>query len=357
MAIPYRVIGGLRFYERQEIRDAVAYFRVVNQPDDDLAFERIVNVPKRGIGKATLQTVHRLARAQSISLSEAVAHLLDTDEVKPKAKATLKALLDDFARWRGLLGVIHHTDLADTILDESGYVEMWRNDKTPQAPGRLENLKELVPALGEFETLQDFLEHVSLVMENEESAGDDKVNLMTLHGAKGLEFDTVFLPGWEEGLFPHPRALDDAGVGGLEEERRLAYVGITRARQRSFVFYAADRRIHGRHQTSLPSRFIDELPEEHVERLRDAGLYGGYGEGTSFMVSGYGRRRLAEAKGDAGWPAKERTAPNVPFKPGQRIFHQKFGYGTVLSVDGNKLDISFEKAGLKKVLDSFVTAV
>ena len=352
LAIPYRVIGGQRFYERLEIRDAVAYLRVVNQPDDDLAFERIVNVPKRGIGKASLQTVHRLARAQSISLSAAVAGLIDTDELKPKARNTLKAVLDDFQRWRDMLATVDHAELAETVLEESGFLEMWRMDKSPQAPGRLENLKELVPALGEFESLQDFLEHVSLVMDIEEASGDDKVNLMTLHGAKGLEFNTVFLPGWEEGVFPHPRALDD-GIGGLEEERRLAYVGLTRARQRALIFHAAERRIHGRHQTSMPSRFIDELPDGHIHRTSETG----FGSGAqSYYVGGWGRRRLSEASGDAGWPAGERAGPETPFESGQRVFHQKFGYGTILIIDGNKLEIAFEKAGLKKVMDSFVTA-
>ena len=351
LAIPYRVIGGQRFYERLEIRDAIAYLRVVNQPDDDLAFERIVNVPKRGIGKASMQTVHRLARAQSVSLSAAVTGLVDTDELKPKARNTLKAVLDDFQRWRDMLATVDHAELAETVLEESGYLEMWRMDKSPQAPGRLENLKELVPALGEFESLQDFLEHVSLVMDIEESTGDDKVNLMTLHGAKGLEFDTVFLPGWEEGVFPHPRALDD-GIGGLEEERRLAYVGLTRARKQALVFHAAERRIHGRHQTSMPSRFIDELPDEHIRRASETG----FGNGAqSYYVGGWGRRRLAEATVDAGWPARERSGPETPFESGQRVFHQKFGYGTILIVDGNKLEIAFEKAGLKKVMDSFVT--
>ncbi len=351
LAIPYRVIGGQRFYERLEIRDAVAYLRVLNQPDDDLAFERIVNVPKRGIGKASMQAVHRLARAQSVSLVAAVSGLVDTDELKPKARHTLKAVLDDFRRWRGMLATVAHAEVAETVLEESGYLEMWRNDKSPQAPGRLENLKELVPALAEFETLQDFLEHVGLVMEIEESGGDDKVNLMTLHGAKGLEFDTVFLPGWEEGLFPHPRALDD-GIGGLEEERRLAYVGLTRARRRALVYHAADRRIHGRHQTSLPSRFIDELPDEHIRRASETG----FGNGArSYYAGGWGRRRLAAAGGDGGWPAGERPGPEVPFESGQRVFHQKFGYGTILVIDGNKLEIAFEKAGLKKVMDSFVT--
>jgi DNA helicase II / ATP-dependent DNA helicase PcrA len=351
LAIPYRVIGGQRFYERLEIRDAVAYLRVVNQPDDDLAFERIVNVPKRGIGKASIQTVHRLARAQSVSLCQAVSGLVDTDELKPKARNTLKALLDDFQRWRDMLATVSHTELAETVLEESGYREMWLNDKSPQAPGRIENLKELVPALAEFESLGDFLEHVSLVMDIEESSGDDKVNLMTLHGAKGLEFDTVFLPGWEEGVFPHPRALDD-GIGGLEEERRLAYVGLTRARKRALVFHAADRRIHGRHQTSLPSRFIDELPDEHIRRVSETG----FGSGAqSYYVGGLGRRRFSETSGDAGWPAPQRAGPETPFESGQRVFHQKFGYGTILIVDGNKLEIAFEKAGLKKVMDSFVT--
>jgi len=362
LAVPYRVIGGPRFYERLEIRDAVAYLRVVAQADDDLAFERIVNVPKRGLGTATLQTVHVLARRESFSLTEAARRLVGTDELKPKARKTLADLLANVERWRGLLPVMAHPEIAQLVLEESGYMAMWKTDTSPEAPGRVENLKELIVALEEFGSLGEFLEHVSLVMENEESEAQDKVTLMTLHSAKGLEFDTVFLPGWEEGLFPHQRALDGGGLSALEEERRLAYVGLTRARQRALVSFAANRRVYNQWQSALPSRFIEELPAEHVERTADKGLYGAVLGGFADEVTraaGRGRRRArhaAAAWNDAG-SATTRVDGEAPLVPGQRVFHVKFGYGRILAVDGSKLEIAFDKAGTKKVMDSFVEAV
>ncbi|MCP5367543.1 MAG: UvrD-helicase domain-containing protein [Hyphomicrobiales bacterium] len=359
LGLPYRVIGGPRFYERREIRDAIAYVRVTVQPDDDLAFERIVNVPKRGLGQATLQVVHVYARAQGLSLTTAIAQLLETEELRPQARGTLGALLADFARWRDLAAVLPHPDLVAQILEESGYLDMWRTDKSIEAPGRLDNLKELLAALDDFDDLGAFLEHVSLVMENEESASDEKVSLMTLHGAKGLEFETVFLPGWEEGLFPHQRALDEGGTSGLEEERRLAYVGITRARRRAIISHAANRRVYGNWQSAIPSRFVAELPDDHVERESARGLSAGYsglsdawGDGGLFAQSASPRRMRRMAAG-ASWQTPERKAAGA-FQVGQRVFHQKFGYGSILEIDGNKLEIAFEKAGTKKVMDSFV---
>jgi DNA helicase-2/ATP-dependent DNA helicase PcrA len=368
LGLPYRVIGGQRFYERQEIRDAIAYLRVVAQPDDDLAFERIVNLPKRGIGDATLQVMHGLARAEGLSLTRAIAKLLDTDEIRPAARKTLGDLLDDFARWRQLMAVATHTDLAETVLDESGYMLMWKTSKAPEAQGRIDNLKELTVALEDFDSLAAFLEHVSLVMENEDSLVEDKVNLMTLHGAKGLEFDTVFLPGWEEGLFPHQRALDDGGTGGLEEERRLAYVGLTRARNRAVVSFAANRRVYGNWQSAVPSRFIDELPVANVEMESQPGVYerklGGFGSGFGGGMNGledgdFGGWRPRRRKGraiqleDTDWRAEARES-KADFAIGERIFHQKFGYGRIVAIDGEKLQIEFEKAGTKKVMGSFV---
>ena len=264
VGIPYRVIGGARFYERQEIRDAIAYFRIVVRGDDDLAFERIVNTPKRGLGAATLRAVHLLARSDSLPLSIAAARLVESDELKPQARASLGRLLADIGRWRETLMRLPHPEVARLLLDESGYTAMWQADRSPEAEGRLDNLKELVVALAEFESLPAFLEHVSLVMDNDEAAGDDKVALMTLHAAKGLEFDTVFLPGWEEGIFPNQRALDEGGHASLEEERRLAYVGLTRARQRAIVTYAASRMVFGSWQNALPSRFVKELPAADI---------------------------------------------------------------------------------------------
>jgi DNA helicase-2/ATP-dependent DNA helicase PcrA len=370
MGLPYRVIGGPRFYERLEIRDAIAYLRVIAQPDDDLAFERIVNTPKRGLGQATLQTLHKAARGAGISLVEAVRRLVETDELKPAARKTLGRLIGDFDRWRALLAGMAHAEIAATVLDESGYTAMWQTDKSPEAPGRLENLKELVSAIEEFETLPAFLEHVSLVMEQAEDGSTDQVSIMTLHAAKGLEFDTVFLPGWEEGLFPHPRTLAENGVAGLEEERRLAYVGLTRARRRAEISFAANRRIHNLWQNSIPSRFVGELPPDHVEHISAAGLGGarvgveetgsdwylaarssGQGGGRG-QGGGWGRTIEGSARPVPGLGTRNARAGT--YQTGARVFHQKFGYGTVQAVDGDKLEISFDKAGVKKVIDSFV---
>ena len=350
LGLAYRIIGGARFYERLEIRDAIAYLRVIAQPDDDLAFERIVNTPRRGLGSVTLQTINVFARAERIPMIQAVIQLLETDELPARARTTLRGLLTDFGRWRTLAGEVDQVDLARQVLDESGYTAMWKMSKAPEAPGRLENLKELLSALEDFENLQGFLEHVSLVMENEESASEEKVTLMTLHGAKGLEFDTIFLPGWEEGLFPHQRALDEGGAAALEEERRLAYVGLTRARKKAMVSFAANRRVYGNWQSAIPSRFIDELPAENIEQSADQGLYGGgnagYGERSAFFDSS--RTQLPSCEGNEN---------GEDLQPGQRVFHQKFGYGAIRAIDGDKLEIAFEKAGTKKVMAGFLSVV
>jgi DNA helicase II / ATP-dependent DNA helicase PcrA len=363
LGVPYRVVGGLRFYERQEIRDAIAYLRVVHQPDDDLAFERIVNVPRRGIGEATLRSVHALARAQGVSICEAAARIVETDELKPAARRALGTLVKDFERWRAVSGAMDHAELTEMVLDESGYTGMWQADKSVEAPGRLENLKELVSAMEEFDSLAGFLEHVSLVMENAEADPVDMINIMTLHSAKGLEFDLVFLPGWEEGLFPHQRSLDESGAAGLEEERRLAYVGLTRARRRAVVSYSANRRVHNMWQSSLPSRFVGELPRAHCEKASEMADFAteispGLTRLSESEASAYAERRGGWARRLA--PVIDAEVRPVPassrtnYKSGARIFHQKFGYGTVLAADGDKLDIEFDKAGGKKVLASFV---
>ena len=370
LGVPYRVIGGPRFYERHETRDAIAYLRVVNSPDDDLAFERIINVPKRGLGQATVQAIHQLARAQSMPMYEAARLIIQTDEIKPKARSSLSGLLQDFQRWRSNIDVLPHFELAEIILDESGYTEMWMRDKSPEAPGRLENLKELVSGLEDFDNLQGFLEHVSLVMENQENKTEDKISLMTLHAAKGLEFETVFLPGWEEGLFPHQRSLDEEGLSGLEEERRLAYVGITRAKKEAMIFYAANRRIYNQWQNSLPSRFVNELPAENIEVISEQGLNSGIGVkfGNGSLGSGFDvisdtlsyespQKRGHTSEGtiiEAEEWTVSASPSNSTFEVGIRVFHQKFGYGKILSLDGNKLEVEFEKAGTKKVIDSFV---
>jgi DNA helicase-2/ATP-dependent DNA helicase PcrA len=396
LGLNYRVIGGPRFYERMEIRDAMAYFRVTCQPADDLAFERIVNTPKRGLGEATIRIIRDHARVRRIPMLQAVHELVDTEELKPKQRTTLKTLALNFGRWADLIESSSHTDLAEMILEESGYTEFWQNDRSAEAPGRLDNLKELVRSMEEFEGLRGFLEHVSLVMDTENDPNLDAVNLMTLHSAKGLEFDTVFLPGWEEGLFPHQRSLDEGGRSGLEEERRLAYVGITRARKNCHIWFVSNRRIHGQWQSSIPSRFIDELPPDNVEVIESSGSYGGYGAtgsggtyGSSrfdtpdpFGGSGYSspgwRRAQANSNDDTArnWGTRsgykstysggprtiegELVAKSVigaeqsSFVMGERVFHMKFGYGAIIAIDGNKLTIEFEKAGQKRVLDSFV---
>ena len=372
VGIPYRVIGGPRFYERQEIRDAIAYMRVINQPDDGLAFERIINVPRRGIGVATIRAIHNLSQVQSVSLTEAARRLAGTDELRPQARRAITALFANFDRWAGLAETVDQVELVETVLDESGYTEMWQNDKRPEAPGRLENLRELVRALEEFENLSGFLEHVSLVMEAGQADAGEMVSLMTLHAAKGLEFETVFLPGWEEGVFPNQRAMDEGGASALEEERRLAYVGLTRARRQAHVSFAANRRIYNQWQTSIPSRFVEELPEKDIEAVIDPGLYGSYPANSGFEDDapgewaaagrGPGFQRMQSAQGlikdegviDVRAKVINSLPPSSNIKRGIRIFHQKFGYGKVVAVDGNKLEVEFEKAGVKKVMDSFV---
>jgi DNA helicase-2/ATP-dependent DNA helicase PcrA len=375
IGLPYRVYGGLRFYERQEIRDAVAYLRVAAQPADDLAFERVLNKPRRGIGDATLQAVHKTARAAGTPLYAAALQLCGGTDLPARARNALTRAMTDFERWRGEASgeSVDQVALTETILDESGYTAMLQADKAPEAPGRLENLKELVRALGEFENLPGFLEHISLVMDNEDNSGDDQVTLMTLHAAKGLEFDTVFLPGWEEGLFPHQRAMDENGGAGLEEERRLAYVGLTRARKRALVSCAANRQVHGQWMTSLPSRFLSELPDEHVLVESEAGLMGNTAGGSgstggagAWRGSGYdwgsgSWRRPSAASGgtvvEAAWENVTRPSKTGIFEVGERVFHQKFGYGSIVTIDQDKLHIAFEKAGDKTVVDSFVDKV
>ncbi len=349
LGLPYRVIGGPRFYERQEIRDALAYFRVIAQPNDDLALERIINLPKRGLGDTTIQILHSHARARGVSLHESILQLIETDELKPKMRDTLRRLCDDFARWRGLVSTMNHPELAGMALDESGYMAMWQADKSPDAPGRLENLKELVSGMAEFESLAGFLEHVSLVMDAQDSGHDDAVTLMTLHGAKGLEFDAVFLPGWEEGLFPSQRSMDENGLKGLEEERRLAYVGLTRARQRAMISHAANRRTYGNWISAIPSRFVDELPEPHVDSIADTGLYNP-GRSQHWDSSGFsGANRPAAIR-----PARIEGKGAFGFNRGDRIAHDSFGPGTITHIDGHKLDIQFDQGGQKRVMDSFV---
>ncbi|WP_152092663.1 ATP-dependent helicase [Rhizobium dioscoreae] len=399
LGLNYRVVGGPRFYERLEIRDAMAYFRLVCQPADDLAFERIINTPKRGLGDTTVRALHDYARVRDIPMLAAAADIIETDEMKPKARKALFDVVQSFRRWQGLLENTPHTELAEQILEESGYTDMWKNDKSAEAPGRLENLKELIRSMDSFESMRGFLEHVALVMDAEQNENLDAVSIMTLHSAKGLEFDTVFLPGWEEGLFPHQRSLDESGRAGLEEERRLAYVGITRAKRRCHIWFVSNRRIHGLWQSTIPSRFLDELPETHVQVAEVEQSYGGYGRG------GYGQSRFDKADPFAntystpGWKraqanrndatrdnwgsrsghaverigygesgpkvrtidgelvAKSTSSEPSKFAIGDRVFHIKFGNGNVSEIEGNKLTIEFDRAGQKRVLDGFVERV
>jgi DNA helicase-2/ATP-dependent DNA helicase PcrA len=364
LGLPYRVIGGPRFYERAEIRDAIAYLRIVAQPDDDMALERIINRPKRGLGEATLQLLRRTARDSESSLSVSARALCATDELRPKVRTAITRLLDDVLRWRERSARVPPRVLAETVLEESGYVQMWQEDRSIEAPGRLENLKELVQALEEFETLQGFLEHVGLVMDNASDPAGDMVTIMTLHSAKGLEFGHLFLPGWEEGLFPSQRAIEEGGLKALEEERRLAYVGITRAKRALTICYAANRRIYNQWAASVPARFVEELPAEHTEFLQRQSVpepamsgwfddlrAGGRGPGFHRMRAA---GKAAVIDGQARVLATSMPKSKHALAVGQRIFHEKFGYGEVRRVEGNKLEIAFDKAGTKKVIDSFV---
>ncbi|MCU9849611.1 UvrD-helicase domain-containing protein [Defluviimonas sp. WL0024] len=428
IGLPYRVIGGPRFYERLEIRDAMAYFRLAVSPDDDLAFERVVNTPKRGLGEKAQQTIQRQAREDGVSLLEGARYAVTSGQIGGKGGAQLRAFVENIDRWHqaisqrprpafssatdapsiipgsdeawtalepddfvdsddgavledeslvnlGGYSPLNHVRLAETILDEAGYTAMWQNDKTPEAPGRLENLKELVKALESFDNLQGFLEHVSLIMDNDSEDAEEKITIMTLHAAKGLEFPVVFLPGWEDGLFPSQRSMDESGLRGLEEERRLAYVGITRAEELCTISFAGNRRVYGQWQSQLPSRFIDELPAKHVEVLTPPGLYGG-GYGAAGMTAGIeDRAARADVYNSPGWKrlqersqtrpvSQPREARNVvidldavsAFTEGDRVFHQKFGYGFVEGIEGDKLEVAFDKAGTKHVVASFIVS-
>ncbi len=406
IGLPYRVIGGPRFYERLEIRDAMAYCRLAVSPDDDLAFERVVNTPKRGLGDKAQARIQAVARDKGISLFDAARLLLQQGEITGKAAGQLRGFVENIARWHAAVqsagpvpvvplgeeddAVIEadpdavpvraandqsHIRLVEQILEESGYTQMWMNDKTPEAPGRLDNLKELVKALEQFENLQGFLEHVSLIMDNDRTGDEPKVTIMTLHAAKGLEFPVVFLPGWEDGLFPSQRAMDESGQKAIEEERRLAYVGITRAEELCTISFAGNRRVYGQWQSQLPSRFIDELPVRHVEVLTPPGLYGGGFGAAGGFGGGRGhssideRATRADVYNSPGWKRMESrgvtsqpqrrgaiapVADGPEFEPGERVFHKKFGYGEVTGADGDKIVVAFDKAGEKRLLASFV---
>lgn len=401
LGLNYRVIGGPRFYERQEIRDAIAYLKVVSNPANDLSFERVLNTPRRGLGPSTVQILHNASRLQNVALLAATRSLLETEELRLKQRSTLRDLIGQFDDWSSrlydrvvieqteldngeivetqkILPPVPHFELAEQILDESGYTAMWQAEKSPDSPGRLENLKELIRSMEGFETLGSFLEHIALVMDRDTAEAEDAVSIMTLHSAKGLEFNTVFLPGWEEGLFPSQRTLDESGRAGLEEERRLAYVGITRGRKRVRVSFAQNRRIHGLWQTAIPSRFIDELPPEAVQTKDTGSAYGGYGYGGAaasrfnkadpfeslYETPGWKRAQAQQSTRKGGGPltidgdlvarSVDLGGDSSAYRFGDRVFHLKFGYGAIAGIEGNKMTIDFEKAGRKKVLDSFI---
>ncbi|RVT90846.1 ATP-dependent helicase [Sphingomonas crocodyli] len=380
IGLPYRIVGGFRFYERAEIRDALAYLRVISQPADDLAFERIVNTPKRGLGDKAVSKLHMLARAEGIPLTLAAARILGTDELTPQARRALGNLVGDIARWRDRMNDLPHAELTRLVLEESGYTAMLQAEKSTEADGRLDNLSELARAMEDYENLPAFLEHVSLVMDNDADADTAKVTIMTIHAAKGLEFGTVFLAGWEEGVFPSQRALDEGGLASLEEERRLAYVAITRARRKCTIIHAANRRIYGQWTSSIPSRFVGELPKEHVDA--ETTMSGGeslWRAQWSEQSDPFAHVARAQGRGP-GWQRAAAVGP-IPKSPGAsgrvlesrasavsiaqpsrkdialgtRVFHTKFGYGAVVEIEGNKLEIDFEQSGRKRVLDSFVS--
>ena len=381
IGLNYRIVGGYRFYERAEIRDALAYLRTIAQPADDLAFERIYNQPKRGLGAKTLEAMRRYARQVQMPLAAASLDLCETDELPARARNNLIGLLGQFVHWREQAEKVTPSELLRMVLAESGYEDMLQKDRSAESAGRLENLTELARAMEEYETLGDFLEHVSLVMDNDRADDGEKVTIMTMHAAKGLEFDHVFLPGWEEGVFPSQRAIDEGGLASLEEERRLAYVAITRAKRRCTILHAANRRIFGQWTSSIPSRFIEDLPEEYISTestmTGGASLWranwsesedpfahvssnrpdrsGARGPGWQRALSGgYDTtpKRLAEPGRSA---ASFAAQPRTDIALGARVFHDKFGYGCVTGQEGNKLTIEFEKAGEKRVLDSFVS--
>ncbi|WP_231728055.1 ATP-dependent helicase [Sphingopyxis sp. H050] len=382
IGMPYRIVGGFRFYERAEIRDALAYLRLVQSSADDLAFERIVNVPKRGLGDKALARIHQFARIERAPLFHAASRITETDELTPQARRQLANFIAQMRSWQGKANELSHPELTQLILDESGYTAMLQADRSAEAAGRLENLSELVRAMEEYESLEAFLEHVSLVMDRDNDDQTETVTIMTIHAAKGLEFDHVFLAGWEDGVFPSQRSMDEGGTASLEEERRLAYVAITRARQRASIYHAANRRIYGQWMSSIPSRFIAEIPPEHVDSENSFG--GGQSlwranwaaQGDPFahvaerqpsrtMTRGPAWQRAVAASSTvtrAPAPSERGPAASVGAKPrsdlaiGMRVFHEKFGYGEIVDIDGNKLDVEFDQAGSKKVLDGFVRA-
>jgi len=342
LRIPYRIIGGLKFYERAEIRDVLAYIRLLVSPSDSLAFERIINTPRRGIGNGTLQKIIEVSKDQSLSYYESTKKLIEVGAIKGKSKETLEKMFNDLHQANELLNSQTHWQVVEDLLDNIGYIEMWKTDVNEDSRDRIENIKELLRSLQDYADLREYLEHISLVTDTDNMQDDDKVNIMTIHAAKGLEFETVFLTGWEEGIFPSQKALDENGKTALEEERRLAYVAITRAKNNLYITYACNRRIYGSFQPCIPSRFIDELPKETYEIINN---YGSYYNNSKRNFS-YSAKESPEVI-DAG------SSPRL--KKGQRVFNVKFGYGYILSISNSIAEVAFDKAGIKKVLAEYLS--
>ena len=368
IGLPYRIIGGLKFYERAEIKDALGYLRLINQSNDDISFERIINTPKRSIGNNSVKKIHQYARQKGLCLLDASQEILKENILKPKTVKNLKTFITNIISWKKNSEKFDHITLLETVLDESGYTSMLKTEKTPEADAKLENLKELKASMKSYTSLNDFLENISLQTAIDEKWDGEKINIMTIHSAKGLEFDAVFLPGWEEGLFPHQKSIDEKGAEGIEEERRLAYVAITRAKQELYISFANQRKFYGRQNdnydfySSIQSRFIDEIDNEYTEISIDESSDDDFIFDQDFNVE--------SKKNSPGWNRLKNNIKNneensvktitlsenlTKYTVGETVKHEGFGTGKIIHIDGNKLLINFNEQGEKKVIDKFVT--
>ena len=365
IGLPYRIIGGLKFYERAEIKDAVSYLRLIKHTNDDLAFERIINQPKRSIGESSVKKIHEVARKERLSLFDASLHMIDNKIFKPKTEINVNNFVQNILTWKKISSEIDHVSLLEKILDESGYTQMLINERSPEAESRLENLKELRSSMKVYDNLDEFLENISLQTSLDEEWDGDKINIMTVHAAKGLEFEVVFLPGLEEGLFPHQKSIDDNGHAAVEEERRLAYVAMTRAKNNLFMLFANNRKFFGNKNVddwmpSMPSRFIDEIDKEFIEITDNV-----INENNDFEFSQ--EIQVSSSKNSPGWLRMKKNIENkervksiafcenfTNFTVGEGVKHEGFGEGKIIHIEGNKLLINFKKYGEKKVIDKFV---
>ena len=367
IGLPYRIIGGLKFYERSEIKDALGYLRLINQSSDDISFERIINNPKRSIGDSSIKKIHDFAREKDLSLFDASQEILKENILKPKTIQNLKSFLVNMISWKQKSKDIDHISLLEIVLDESGYSSMLKNERTPEADARLENLKELKSSMKNYSSLNEFLENISLQTAIDEEWDGEKINIMTIHSAKGLEFDAVFLPGWEEGLFPHQKSIDEKGADGIEEERRLAYVAITRAKKELFISFANQRKFYGRQNdnydfySSLQSRFIDEIDDKYTEISIDNTVEDEFIFDQDFNIEGKknspGWNRLKSNfanKNEENIKTISYTENFTDFTVGETVKHEGFGLGKIIHIDGNKLLINFKEQGEKKVIDKFI---